>query len=210
MPSRLDPPVLLQRFGKLRVIIPITRKNGKLASHFLCDCGNFKTVTWDSISAGTRSCGCLQHEKKFEYLITHGMSKSPEYSIWCLIKRRCTNPKDKCFATYSKRGICQEWLNSFEAFYKDMGPRPSPEHTIDRIDNDGPYSPNNCRWATKPEQARNKSSNVNLTYQGKTQCLTDWAKEMNMPKLTLYSRLKRSGWSVERALTTPVRKAKPG
>lgn len=203
MPKRLDPPAFLQRFGRLRVVVPDIRHKGRHSSICLCDCGNSKTVRVSELYNGNvASCGCLLKDT------IHGMCKAPEYGIWMALKQRCSNPNNSRFDAYKDRGVCQRWQKSFEAFYQDMGPRPTSKHSIDRINNDGPYSPENCRWALPSQQARNKSNNINLTYQGKTQCLTDWARELNISRLALRSRIQVLGWSVERALTTPVRKAK--
>lgn len=114
---------------------------------------------------------------------------------------RCLNPRSEKWPQYGGRGIavCQRWQESFEAFLADMG-EPPPDHSLDRIDNDGPYSPENCRWATNNQQARNKSTNRVLTYQGKSQTLAEWAEELGLPRNTIQTRL-RLGWSVERALS---------
>ena len=134
------------------------------------------------------------------------MKNTPEYEAWAGMKKRCLNPNFKSYNSYGGRGIkiCQTWQNSFEQFYKDMGPRPSFEHSVDRIDNNGDYTPNNCRWATRSEQSRNKSVTRLISFKGKTQCLTDWAKEKGLSKDVLWRRLK-AGWSIERALTSPIR-----
>ena len=219
MPKRLDPPALQQRFGRLKVVIPVVQNkkntNGCRTSLCLCDCGELKTVAIAHLYSGSvKSCGCLNRElsgkRVAQMNTTHGRCQSAEYRIYNNMKTRCLNPSSPKFHQYKDRGICQRWLNSFEAFYRDMGPRPSPKHSIDRIDNDGPYAPDNCRWATQPEQGRNRSTNVNLTFQGRSQCVTAWAEELGMKPTTLYMRIIKRGWSVERALTTPVRKAKPG
>ena len=203
MKPRLQPPVLLQRFGSLRVIIPIGRKKGQRASFCLCDCGEVKSARISQLQDGTvQSCGCNQGGK------IHGMHGTPEYSSWNSLKDRCLNPNRRSFATYKDRGVCDRWIESFEDFYSDMGPRPSLKHTIDRIDNNKGYSPENCRWALPPQQARNKSTNVNLTFKGKTQCLVDWAEELGIKPITLHARIRQYGWSVERALTTPVKARK--
>lgn len=113
-----------------------------------------------------------------------------EYFIYYAIKSRCQNPKAACFANYGGRGITVEWQN-FKEFYGDMGPRPSPKHTIERIDNTGPYSKENCRWATRTEQAHNKRNNRNITRNGKTQTLTEWARETGVSRDTIRARIKR-------------------
>ena len=200
MKPRLQPPVLLQRFGSLQVIIPIGRRKGQRASLCACDCGELTSARISHLLDGSvKSCGCKQGSW------THGMRNTPEYSSWNSLKDRCLNPNRKGFATYKDRGVCDRWIKSFENFYLDMGPRPSLKHTIDRINNSKGYSPENCRWALPPQQARNKTNNVNLTFQGKTQCLADWAEELDINPITLHARIRRYGWSVERALTTPVK-----
>ena len=137
------------------------------------------------------------------------MSTSPECVIWYSMLQRCSDPTHSKYAYYGGRGItvCARWQDSFEAFYADMGPRPSPAHSLDRYpDHDGPYAPENCRWATKHEQMRNMRSNRWLTYNGMTMCLADWARytEIHGTPIsvqTLRKRL-RNGWSVDVALTT--------
>lgn len=127
-----------------------------------CECGNKKAMQAVLLKSGTsRSCGCLQLETmKTNGLAAakHGMHRSAEYGIWAGMKYRCNNPKSRIYNYYGGRGItvCDRWLHSFEAFYADMGPRPSPKHSIDRIDNDGNYEPGNCRWATQAQQAANQ------------------------------------------------------
>ena len=120
---------------------------------------------------------------------------------------RCYDPKDRNFKNYGYRGIgvCDRWRLSFEAFCADMGERPEPQHlySIERIDNNGNYSPDNCKWATKAEQALNKRSNLRLTFNGQTLTLSQWTKLLNFKASTLHNRLKL-GWSIERALTTPL------
>lgn len=130
---------------------------------------------------------------------------SPEYRSWCLMRRRCLRQYDPAFRDYGGRGIviCDEW-KSFTAFLADMGPKPSPLHSLDRIDNNGPYGPDNCRWATKQQQARNRRSSTSLAFAGETKTLAEWAEVKGINRQTLTTRL-RDGWSPERALTTPVR-----
>ena len=139
---------------------------------------------------------------------THGMSKSKMYQVWASIKSRCYDPKSPSFEDYGKRGITMHssWKASFEEFLFYVAQLPhfdTDGYTIDRINNDGNYEPGNVRWATKFEQARNKSVNRLLTFNGKTQCIAQWAEELNTDDHVLVMRLSRN-WDVERVLTTPV------
>lgn len=118
---------------------------------------------------------------------------SPEYAAWAGIKQRCLNKKNRFYKNYGGRGItvCARWLNSFDNFCADMGPRPSPKHSIERVNNDLGYSPENCKWATKFEQTRNTRRNVILEYNGESKCLTDWALSVGIKDATLDCRIKR-------------------
>jgi len=110
--------------------------------------------------------------------ITHGQTCSFEYISWIGMFQRCNNPNDRGYSNYGGRGIkvCDRWFQSFENFLADMGKKPTPSHTIDRIDNDGNYTPENCRWATMQEQCRNRRNNRRITFQGKTLCIIEWLK----------------------------------
>lgn len=121
------------------------------------------------------------------------------------MKLRCSNPNTKGYSRYGGRGIqvCDRWRDSFSAFLADMGPRPSPRHSVERRNNDGNYEPDNCYWATDAEQTRNTRQNRNYTYNGRTMCLTDWARESGRPRSTLMQRLER-GWTLEQAMFTPT------
>ena len=198
-----------QRFGRLVAISFACRnRNGRAAWNCLCDCGSECVVAGTSLTRRqpTRSCGCLQREETGARFRTHGLKNTAEHNVWSLMIRRCYNENRPDYGLYGGRGVtvCERWRTSFQAFYDDMGPRPSNRHSIDRIDNDGNYEPCNCRWATQCEQARNKRSNRLITFNGRTLCLAEWAEEYGMRQRTLWYRLNR-GWSVERALTEPVR-----
>lgn len=132
----------------------------------------------------------------------HGGSKTPEYRLWAGMKERCLNSKSKAWANYGGRGIriCERWANSFSAFIEDIGYRPSPNHTIDRVNNDGNYEPGNVRWATPKEQARNRRDNRLITIDGVTKCAIDWARERGIPTGTVFGLL-CTGHAVEFALT---------
>ena len=133
------------------------------------------------------------------------MRKKPVYGTWNQMLQRCTNPRVAAYPDYGGRGITVDpaW-RTFAGFYADMGDPPAPGLTLDRIDNDGPYSKANCRWATRLEQAANRRGLRLVTFAGRTQSVRRWAAEVGMGYLTLYTRLFRDGWSVEAALTTPV------
>lgn len=135
---------------------------------------------------------------------THGRHRTPEHHVWSGMRNRCLNPRHRDYRNYGGRGItvCAEW-DDFSTFLHDMGKRPSQKHTLERLDNDGPYRPGNCVWATRPVQARNKRTTRWITFHGVTQCLTDWARQQGLDKSTVCHRLAR-GWSIERTLTTPA------
>lgn len=190
-----------RRFGRL-VVLKFHSTDGK-NSRWLCrcDCGKRKKVLRNGLVRGTTaSCGCLQQEAR----TSHGMSGSPEYSQWADMVQRCNpDPESQYFENYAGRGIkiCKRW-RKFVNFFADMGKRPTPKHSLGRIDNDGDYKKSNCRWELPDQQARNKRGNVFLTAFGKTQCLKDWATEIGVAHQTIQHRIGALGWSVEKALST--------
>lgn len=172
-----------------------------------CECGTERPIAATELVSGrSSSCGCLRAEMVVNRCVTHGMTGTAIHAVWLSMKKRCLSPTDKGYECYGGRGIrvCQRWADSFEDFITDMGPRPSNKHSIDRINNDGDYEPSNCRWATKIQQGRNTRSNINIFYQGKTQCLAAWAEELGIPYKALAQRISIAGWSPERAFTTPL------
>lgn len=132
----------------------------------------------------------------------HGMSKSSEFEAWHSMKQRCSNPNYKNYKWYGGRGIrvCDRWLNSFTDFYGDMGKRPSNKYSLDRIDVNGNYEPDNCKWSTAKEQHNNKRTNKVIEVNGRTQTIQQWCDELGINSHTVYKRLSR-GWLTERALT---------
>lgn len=150
------------RYGRLVVQERSTVPAGKsrnVAWLCICDCGQTIVVdTYRLLTGNTRSCGCLYKDTRHTAAKRHGLRYQPEYSSWYAMKRRCDNPNNDRYKHYGGRGIkvCDEWLNDFERFYRDMGPKPTPSHSIDRKDTDGDYTPDNCCWATPVEQRHNQ------------------------------------------------------
>jgi hypothetical protein len=144
-------------------------------------------------------------------MATTHRTKSLEYKVWIGMKQRCTNPKNPDFKDYGARGItmCQRWLDSFDDFVTDMGPRPSIKHSIDRIENHKGYEPGNCRWATNLEQSRNRRSTILITMDGETKCLEDWCRQYGIHRETVRSRINDGGWRVEDAIKTPAKPIDP-
>ncbi len=134
-------------------------------------------------------------------------SVAPEYRSWRAMKARCLNPKTDGYEKYGAVGvkICARWLNSFQDFLSDMERKPTPKHTIDRIDAALGYFPENCRWATVREQIDNRRDRIRILFNGVELYIEEWAVRVGMKRDTLWARIKRQGWSPERALTTPIR-----
>lgn len=187
-----------QRFGRLIVESRAPRERWKARNAellCLCDCGQRSTVTGCNLRSGkTRSCGCYARDVAGQNTLRHGMYDSPEYTAWEHIKQRCTNASCHNYRDYGGRGIkvCPEWLDSFDRFYADMGPRPAG-CGIDRIDNDGDYCPGNCRWATQREQARNRRSNTYVVHNGVQLCIAEAAQMAGLSPKTIGTRMRR-GW----------------
>lgn len=156
-------------------IIGIDRGGRKPIAICECTCGNkCKRVLSLLVNrdAPFSSCGCMKSTASS----THGLGKSREHRIWANMIRRCNDKSGRAYKHYGERGIyvCDRWLDSFVNFWNDMGPAPGAEYSLDRVDNDGPYSPENCRWATRLEQARNKRSTVFISFMGESKSTTEW------------------------------------
>lgn len=199
-----------QRFGRLTVIERAPNNGRRTMWLCKCDCGNEKIIRQEDLHSGkTVSCGCYLHER----ITKHGLCESSTYSTWAEMKDRCYNPNNPGYYRYGGRidkpiTVYESWRNDFEAFYSYVSKLPHFEeegYTLNRIDNDGNYEPNNVEWADKYTQMNNTSTNHLLEYCGDTKTLTEWARAKNIPVYCLSSRIRR-GWSVERALETPVAK----
>ena len=189
----------------------VQRYAGKRKWICLCVCGNTKAVYTSNLTQGLSvSCGCYLIDRIVSTKTTHGRNRTPEHRAWCSMKGRCYDAKNKRYARYGGRGIrvCERWLNSFQAFFDDVGPKPSPKHQLDRINNDGHYELGNVRWATTTEQSRNRSNTIFLELDGQTLSLGEWAEKMSIAHSILANRVAK-GWSAVRTLTQPVRKSSP-
>lgn len=198
------------RFGRLVVLAREGSGSRPVRWRCECDCGSETVVAYKHLAyGGTKSCGCYREEVRAERARTHGHSgrgRTPTYITWEAIKQRCQNPNAVGYEIYGGRGIklCERW-QSFSAFLADMGERP-PGSTIDRIDVEGDYSPGNCRWASKREQANNRRNARRITFEGQTHSVTEWARRHGMSRGVLFHRIFSSGWTMKRALETPVKK----
>ena len=192
------------KFGRLTVIERqgYLYKN-KIAWLCKCDCGNQKIISVDCLKRGTvKSCGCLHSEKWNEIIKTHGLSNHPLYNVWCSMKRRCNNPKVERYSHYGGRGIkvCNEWENSFEVFYNWAVNNGYKEGlSIDRIDVDGNYCPENCRWADNYTQSINRTDNRKFSYYGNEYTVSELSKMFNIGYQKLYRKLVR-GINIEEIL----------
>jgi hypothetical protein len=191
-------------YGRLKVLSKTISKTKSTNARWLClcECGKEKDIQGTSLTSGmTRSCGCLRREIGKGKNLSHGMatkgSQSPEYRTWCKIKERCANPKDKRFKDYGGRGIevCRRWRSDFSLFLLDMGPRPAGRFSIERKDNNGHYSPENCEWIPMADQAGNKRSNVRIEFGGRTLYKAQWARLFGIDNQK-FQKFERSGLSI--------------
>ena len=198
-----------KRFGKLIVL--------EMQEHIVgedvmwkckCDCGNEIMANVGNLKNGhTKSCGCLRVDRCKTNFTKHGLEHTRLYGIWSDMRLRCYDEKNIAYHRYGGRGItiCDEWKNDVKAFYDwAMANGYKDSLTIDRIDNDGNYCPENCRWVTRKEQNNNRRDNHKLTFNGKTQSIPEWAEELGLTYGGLYDRLYR-GWPIEKVLAPRMR-----
>ena len=197
-----------QTFGRLTVISQGPSNRHKKATwNCRCICGEHITVVGNNLRSGnSQSCGCLHNELLSKQATTHGLTEHSDFKVWSGMIQRCTNSEYFQYYLYGGRGItvCSQWLNSPAQFFTDMGPRPSRNHSIDRENNDGNYTPENCRWATDLEQSNNTRRNRLLAFENEILTVAQWARKLDLPYSIIIGRLHRN-WSVERTLTEPVK-----
>ena len=203
-----------QQFGRLTVIeldrYVVDTKRRRLGVLTRCACGTEIIVPPHALTSGnSQSCGCLRRDRTVEVARRHSGRRTRLYTIWFKMRQRCMKPTEPAFKNYGGRGItvCSDWAESFVAFRDWALDNGYAEHlTIERIDNNGPYTPENCRWATRAEQTRNRRYNRHFTCFGETKLLVDWGHDHRcvVPYRTFKSRIQR-GWSINDALTRPIK-----
>jgi len=177
-----------------------------------CECGTERVMSRSLLQRGTTlSCGCLGRDVSKIKNRKHGLWRHRLYGVWRSMKERCYNPNHDAYARYGGRGIvvCRRWISDPERFIRDNEARAKPGLTLDRINNDGPYSPENCRWVDRRTQTLNRHNNRILEFRGKRQTLAEWSAHIGIAYRTLHQRL-AIGWTIPRALTEPVRQKSPG
>jgi hypothetical protein len=180
-----------KKYGRLTAIKQSGKDKTGYRYLFACDCGSEKETSGAFVRSGSvLSCGCLKSEMIATKNFVHGMIHSGAYKSWCAMKTRCTNANQEANKRYAHLGFDSSW-KVFENFVRDMGERPVGM-TLERIDNTKGYSKDNCRWATAAEQSRNTKQNVFITHEGKTMCMTDWARETGIPYTTIQDRVRRN------------------
>ena len=204
MPPRID--LTGRKFGRLTVLGHPSKRGRMWYWRVRCRCGTEKDVDRSALVGGkTRSCGCLHREVSAAQARKHGMHDTPEYQAWISMKSRCYGRSDGSYDSYGGRGIevVEEWRDDFTAFYEDVGPRPSPDHSLDRIDPDGDYEPGNVRWADPTTQARNTRTARTVVLDGEEASIYEASKLHGVDPETIWDRVER-GWPHEKAVTTPT------
>lgn len=182
---------------------------GKAKWKCRCSCGKTKKIDGTKLrNSRVQSCGCLHMERCLDAVTIHGMTGTKEYRAWMAMRGRCHDRRNKKYQIYGGRGIfvCDRWINSFPNFFEDIGNAPTKKHSLGRINNDGPYSPDNCRWETVHQQANNRSNVRIIFYNGKSKSLAEWERVFGLTKRRIAERLK-CGWTVEKALSPPFRRS---
>lgn len=197
-----------QRYGRW-LVLGYTGSDSRGQSTWLCkcDCGNHSVISQNNLGSGASlSCGCLHDEMLSEYSTSHGLAhRTPEYNTWVAMRQRCRNPKNQNYPIYGGRGITIDpaW-EDFAVFLRDVGPKPSPKHSLDRINPDGNYEKGNVRWATQIEQCNNLRKNRVIEFGGEALTMSQWGTKTGLGGKLIAHRIDKLGWPIGRALTTPV------
>lgn len=194
-----------EKFGMLTVVSFDHKKRTRTYWKCVCECGNTRVVGIDHLKNGdTTDCGC--YRKHIPNVIKHNMSGSRLYVIWSLMKRRCLNQNCKEYKDYGGRGIaiCDEWLDAKNFLQWALDNGYSEELTLERVDNNGNYCPENCIWANKETQMNNRRNNRYITYNGETKTMTQWARDNGYTYAQIKKRIDKLGWSFERAISEPI------
>ena len=208
--TRID--ITGERFGRLTVVKYVeTNKEGRAVFECKCDCGNIVSVVGKNLRTGnTKSCGCFNRDQSTKRIVAlntkHGSTNTRLFRIWASMKTRCGNKNTANYEDYGGRGIfvCDEWKDDFAAFEKwALENGYNDRLSIDRIDNDKGYFPENCRWATMKQQQNNRRSNRLVEYNGEIHTVSEWAEMKNLRYDSLLARLNSGRYTVERALTEP-------
>jgi len=205
MPNLIN--LIGQRFGHLTVLERAeNNRHNQTRWRCRCECGSEKVVLQSTLARGdAKSCGCLSSRNRIgDRTRSHGKTGSTTYAVYRAMMQRCYDKNADRYADYGGRGIyvCDRW-QTFQGFYADMGDRPSGM-TLDRLDNSGPYSPENCQWRSYKSQARNRRTNRLLTFGGETLCVAEWGERTGIKPATIHRRIFVYEWPVERALTEPT------
>jgi len=193
-----------KRFGRLIALNRSETIKKIVYFNCVCDCGNKKKIPSHTLRNGeSMSCGCYNLELYGKRNLIHNDTNSPEHRVWCKMKNRCDNKNNDAYKYYGGRGItyCERW-KVYKNFLNDMGRKPTALHTLDRIEVNGNYCKENCRWATRYEQSVNRRNNIFYTYNGETKTVSQWFGLSDLSKSAFGYRLKK-GWNIDKALNTP-------
>lgn len=195
------------KYGRLTPLYRVKTEKKMTLWHCRCDCGNEVNVQIGHLRDGhTQSCGCLHSEQLVKSNTKHNLSGTRLYNIWSNMKSRCDDANDPKYKNYGARGVkvCNEWYEASVFFDWARQSGYSDDLTLDRIDVNGNYEPDNCRWVDYKTQSLNRTDNHYLTHNGKTQTMKEWSDECNIPYKVLEARINRYHWSVERALKNDI------
>lgn len=198
-----------RRFNRLTALERVLNQGKKVVWKCKCDCGNITYVSTSNLTCNrTKSCGCLKDEKLIQRSTTHNQRHTKLYEVWKTMKQRCFNPNNSSYKNYGGRGIivCDNWKNSFQSFYDwSIQNGYKTNLSIDRINNNKDYCPENCRWADRQTQSNNTRTNHYITCNNETKTLADWVRSSNLKYGCVFNRIKK-GWSIDKALNTPIKK----